>query len=144
MAEDAVNHAATLAGLEERPCVTRELRIHGYHPSAAQFGALANYGEDALALMGLVEGRPDLDAVLDPALPVRAAQVFWAVHHEMARTLDDVLARRTRALSLNVKAALRMAPAAARLMAAELGRDEAWQRQQLAEFAAIAEGYLPA
>ena len=143
MAEDAVNHAATLAGLEERPCVTRELRIHGYHPSAAQFGALANYGEDALALMGLVEGRPDLDAVLDPALPVRAAQVFWAVHHEMARTLDDVLARRTRALSLNVKAALRMAPAAARLMAAELGRDDAWQRQQLAEFAAIAEGYLP-
>ena len=62
----------------------------------------------------------------------------------MARTLDDVLARRTRALSLNVKAALRMAPAAARLMAAELGRDDAWQRQQLAEFAAIAEGYLPA
>ena len=144
MAEDVVNHAATLAGLEERPCVTRELRIHGYHTSAAQFGAFADYGEDALALMGLVEGRPELDAVLDPALPVRAAQVYWAVHHEMARTLDDVLARRTRALSLDVKAALRMAPAAARLMAAELGRDEAWQRQQLAEFAAIAEGYLPA
>jgi glycerol-3-phosphate dehydrogenase len=62
----------------------------------------------------------------------------------MARTLDDVLARRTRALSLNVKAALRMAPAVARLMAAELGRDDAWQQQQLTEFAAIAEGYLPA
>jgi glycerol-3-phosphate dehydrogenase len=144
MAEDVVNHAATLAGLEERPCVTRELRIHGYHASAAQFGDLADYGEDALALMGLVEGRPDLGAVLDPALPVRVVQVFWAVHHEMARTLDDVLARRTRALSLDVKAALRMAPFAARLMAAELGRDDAWQRRQVVEFAAIAEGYLPA
>jgi glycerol-3-phosphate dehydrogenase len=143
MAEDAVNHAATLAGLEERPCATRELRIHGYHSSAAQFGAFADYGEDALALLGLVAGRPDLDAVLDPALPVRAAQVFWAVHHEMARTLDDVLARRTRALSLNVKAALRMAPAAARLMAAALGRDEAWQRQQVAAFTVIAQAYLP-
>jgi glycerol-3-phosphate dehydrogenase len=143
MAEDAVNHAATLAGLEERPCVTRELRIHGYHSSAAQYGAFADYGEDALALLGLVEGRRDLGAVLDPALPVRAAQVFWGVHHEMARTVDDVLARRTRALSLNVKAALRMAPAVARLMAAELGRDEEWQRQQLAEFAAIAGRYLP-
>jgi glycerol-3-phosphate dehydrogenase len=144
MAEDAVNHAATLAGLEERPCVTRELRIHGYHASAERFGAFADYGEDALALMGLVERRPELGAVLDPALPVRAVQVFWAVHHEMARTLDDVLARRTRALSLDVKAALRMAPFAARLMAAELGRDDAWRRRQLAEFAAIAEGYLPA
>ena len=143
MAEDAVNHAATLAGLEDRPCVTRELRIHGYHASAAQFGTFADYGDDALALVGLVEGRPDLDAVLDPALPVRAAQVFWAVHHEMARTVDDVLARRTRALSLDVRAALRMAPAVARLMAAELGRDEAWQRQQLSDFAALAAGYLP-
>ena len=143
MAEDCVNHAATLAGLEDRPSVTRDLRIHGYHQSAAQFGAFADYGEDALTLKRLIEGRPDLDVVLDPALPIRAAQIFWAVRHEMARTVDDALARRTRALSLNVKAALHMAPAVARLMAAELGRDEAWQKQQVAEFSAIAEGYLP-
>jgi glycerol-3-phosphate dehydrogenase len=144
MAEDVVNHAATLAELEERPCPTRELRIHGHHENAAQFGAFADYGAEALALRGLVEGRPELDTVLDAALPLRAVQVFWAVRHEMARTVDDVLARRTRALSLDARAALRMAPAVARLMAAELGRDEAWQRQQLADFAAIAEGYLPA
>ncbi len=144
MAEDAVNHAAMLAGLEERPCVTRELRVHGYHASAAQFGALAAYGEDALALLGLIEACPDLAVVLDPALEVRAAQVVWAARHEMARTVDDVLARRTRALALDARAALQMAPAVARLMATELGRGEAWQRQQLTEFAAIAEGYLPA
>jgi glycerol-3-phosphate dehydrogenase len=144
MAQDTVNHAATLAGLEERPCPTRELRIHGYHTAADELGVFAEYGEDALALRGLVEGRPDLGAVLDPALPARAAQVFWAVRHEMARTVDDVLARRTRALALDQRAALRMAPAVARLMAAELGRDEEWQRRQLADFAAIAKGYLPA
>lgn len=143
MAEDCVNHAATLAGLDDRPCVTRDLRIHGYHPSASQFGALADYGEDALTLMGLIEGRPDLDEILDAALPVRAAQVFWAVRHEMARTVDDVLARRTRALSLNAKAAIRMAPAVARLMAVELGRDQAWQQRQVGTFTAIAERYLP-
>jgi glycerol-3-phosphate dehydrogenase len=144
MAEDAVNHAATLAGLPERPCSTRELRIQGYHASAAAFGALACYGADAPALAGLIEQHPELGVVLDPALDVRAVQVLWGVRHEMARTLDDVLARRTRALSLDVKAALRMAPAAARLMATELGRDEAWQRQQLAEFERLAERYLPA
>jgi glycerol-3-phosphate dehydrogenase len=69
--------------------------------------------------------------------------VFWAVRHEMARTVDDVLARRTRALALDARAALRMAPAVARLLAAELGKDEAWQRRQLEDFAAIARGYLP-
>ena len=144
MAEDAVNHAALLAGLEERPCVTRELRVHGHHASAAQFGALAPYGEDALALLGLVEARPDLGVVLDPALEVQAVQVVWAARHEMARTVDDVLARRTRALALDARAALAVAPAVARLMAAELGQGESWQRQQLTEFAAIAQGYLPA
>jgi glycerol-3-phosphate dehydrogenase len=144
MAEDCVNHAATLAGLDDRPCATRELRIHGYHQAASQFGPLADYGEDALVIGGLMEGRPELAAVLDSALPIRAAQVYWAVRHEMARTVDDVLARRTRVLSLNARAAIRMAPAVARLMAAELGRDESWQQAQVAEFNAIAERYLPA
>jgi glycerol-3-phosphate dehydrogenase len=143
MAEDCVNHAATLAGLDERPCVTRDLRIHGYHPSAPRFGAFADYGADAFALEGLVDGRPELDVELDGEAPVKAAQVFWAVRHEMARTVDDVLARRTRVLSINAKAAVRMAPAVARVMAAELGRDETWQAGQVADFTAIAERYLP-
>jgi glycerol-3-phosphate dehydrogenase len=143
MAEHCVNHAATLAGLEERPSVTRDLRIHGYHPSAPRFGALADYGADAFALEGLVEGRPELDAVLDQEAPVKVAQVFWAVRHELARSVDDVLARRTRVLSINARAAIRMAPAVARVMAAELGRDERWQADQVAEFTAIAERYLP-
>jgi glycerol-3-phosphate dehydrogenase len=144
MAEDCVNHAATLAGLDDRPCVTKDLRIHGHHQSASQFGALADYGEDALIIEGLIEGRPELGAVLDAELPIRAAQVYWAVRHEMARTVDDVLARRTRALSLNARAAMRMAPSVAQLMATELSRDDAWQKQQIAEFNTIAERYLPA
>jgi glycerol-3-phosphate dehydrogenase len=143
MAEDCVNHAATLAGLDERPCPTRDLRIHGAHESAPAFGVYADYGADAFALQGLVEGRPDLGAVLDAEVPVKAAQVYWAVRREMARTVDDVLARRTRVLSLDAKAALRMAPAVASFMAAELGRDDAWQREQVAEFSTIAERYLP-
>jgi glycerol-3-phosphate dehydrogenase len=61
----------------------------------------------------------------------------------MARTLDDVLARRTRALFLDARAALAMAPAAARLLADAIGRDEHWQRCQLSEFSEIAAGFLP-
>ena len=60
----------------------------------------------------------------------------------MARTVDDVLARRTRALFLNAKAAIAMAPEVAKLMASELGRDERWQKEQVAQFTAMAQSYL--
>jgi len=113
MAEDAVDHAIVLAHLEERPCVTRELRIH---PGDA--GAIAQLGRDSLG----------------DVLPITSGQVRWSARHEMARTVEDVLARRTRALFLNVRAALAMAPEVARLLAQELERDEAWQRTQLRAF----------
>jgi glycerol-3-phosphate dehydrogenase len=142
MAEDCVDHAAVLARLEERPCTTSELRIHGGHPQADGFGALAVYGADAEGLRALMHERPELGEPLHEALPINGAQVVWAARHEMARTVDDVLARRTRALFLNSRAALAMAPAAARLLASELGRDEAWQRAQIEQFAEIARRYV--
>jgi glycerol-3-phosphate dehydrogenase len=144
MAEDCVDHAAVLARLEERPCVTRALRIHGYDPQADRLGSLAVYGADSAGLTRLMEERPDLAEPLHPALPITGAQVVWAARNEMARTVDDVLARRTRALFLNSRAALAMAPAAARLLAAELGRDEPWQAGQVEQFGRIARKYLPA
>lgn len=142
MAEDAVDHAVTLADLAERPCSTRDLSIHGSHRHAEQFGELAFYGTDAIFIQELVREKPSLGELLHPDLPMIGAQVIWAAREELARTVEDVLARRTRALFLNSKAALAMAPAVAALIAQELGRDEAWQQTQLAEFAKIAAHYL--
>ncbi|MGA2439600.1 MAG: glycerol-3-phosphate dehydrogenase/oxidase [Tepidisphaeraceae bacterium] len=142
MAEDCVDHAATLAKLDERPCVTRGLKIHGYHSHPEQFGDLSYYGSDAPAIRELIKGDPTLRRRLHDALPIYGAQVVWAARHEMARTVDDVLARRTRALLLNAAAAITMAGAVAQLLAAELGRDEQWQRDQVAEFTTIAQNYL--
>jgi glycerol-3-phosphate dehydrogenase len=142
MAEDCVDHAATLAKLDERPCVTRTLNIHGYHEHAQDFAELGFYGSDAVGIRELAAAAPELGRQLDPALPIQAAQVVWAVRHEMARTVDDVLSRRTRALFLNARAALAMAPTVARLMAAELGRDERWQNGQVAQFTRMAQGFL--
>jgi glycerol-3-phosphate dehydrogenase len=142
MAEDCVDHAATLARLDERPCVTRTLAIHAHHADAQQFGNLSYYGSDAPALQALIDANGDLGRRLHPALPIQAVQVIWAVRHEMARTLDDVLARRTRALVLNARAAVQMAPAVAKLMADELGRDDVWQSDQVAQFTTLARGYL--
>lgn len=142
MAEDCVNQAATLADLPERECQTKQLPIHGAHPDAAQFGALAVYGSDAPHLQKLIEENTRLGAILDEALPICAAQVIWAAREEMARTIEDVLSRRTRALLLNARAALRMAPPVAALLAGELGRDAAWQETQLAIFRDLAQSYL--
>ena len=75
-------------------------------------------------------------------MPCIRAQAVWAARTEMARTVDDVLARRCRALFLNARAAIRMAPAVAALMAHELGRDEAWQRREVSAFTSLARRYI--
>jgi glycerol-3-phosphate dehydrogenase len=142
MAEDCVDHAATLARLPEKPCVTRNLNVHGFHRQAQNFGALAVYGADALLIQDLIRAEPALGTPLHPALPYCGAEVVWAARVEMARTVEDVLARRTRALFLNARAAIDMAPEVARLLARELGRDEGWQRQQISAFQSLAAGYL--
>jgi glycerol-3-phosphate dehydrogenase len=142
MAEDTVNQAAELARLPEKPCVTRSLNIHGFHPHAERFGSLAVYGSDALAMHDLLRIDPELATPLHEALPYTRAEILWAARVEMARTVEDALARRCRALFLNAAAALTMAPEVAALMARELGRDEAWQRQEVAAFATLAKQYL--
>ena len=142
MAEDCVNQAATLGSLAERACTTRTLNIHGYHQNSAKFGDLAVYGADAAAISGLQQEVPQLSARLHPDLPYTAAEVVFAVREECARTVEDVLARRLRALFLNSHAAVAMAPAVARLMAAELSFDEQWCASQVALFQDLALAYM--
>jgi glycerol-3-phosphate dehydrogenase len=142
MAQDCVDHAALLARLPDRPCVTATLPIHGTHLHADQFGNLRVYGSAAPQIQELMDGDPQLSHPLHPALPICAAQVVWAVRQEMARTVDDVLARRTRALLLDARAAIAMAPRVAQLMALELGRYPNWQKEQISQFAALARHYV--
>lgn len=119
MAEDCVNQAATLARLPDRPCVTANLAI--FNP-----------------------GELPQSELLHPALPYTVADVIRAVRDEMARTVEDVLARRTRALFLNARAAIEMAEGVAQLMAPELERDAAWAQEQVKSFRETAALYLPA
>jgi glycerol-3-phosphate dehydrogenase len=142
MAEDCMNQAATLARLPERDSVTKRLNIHGYHEHADRFGPLAVYGADAPFIQDLIRNDPTLGEPLHPALPVCGAEVVWAVRNEMARTVEDMLARRTRALFLNANAAALMSPAVARLMAGELKQDQLWQDRQILAFREVAKGYM--
>jgi glycerol-3-phosphate dehydrogenase len=140
MAEDCVDHAITLGKLTDVACNTKNLRIHGYLEDSESLGSLEVYGSDAEAIRALAED-PVLAAQLHSGLPYIAAEVVWAARAEMARTVEDVLARHTRALFLNAAAAIAMAEPVARLLAVELGRDEAWVEVQVKEFCALAQQY---
>ncbi len=123
--------------------MTHHLRVHGYHERPEELGPLAVYGSDAAAIQAMAASEPELGRRLHPDLPYIAAEIVWAAREEMSRTVDDALSRRTRALSLNARAAIAMAPGVARLLARELGRDEAWEQAQVESFTALAAQYLP-
>ena len=142
MAEDTVDQAVDFARLPERTCITKDLRVHGFQEQAEAPGTLSLYGSDAPWIREIERAEPSLAAPLDRALPCTGSQVVWAVRMEFARTVEDALARRCRALFLNAAAAIRMAPAVAVIMARELGRDDEWQRRQVAQFEALAQGYM--
>jgi len=140
MAEDCVDHAITLGKLPDVECRTKNLRIHGYAENSSALGSLQVYGSDAEAIQ-MIAKDPALAVQLHPELPYIAAEVVWAARAEMARTVEDALARHTRALFLNARAAAAMAEPVARLLAAELGRDETWVATQVKEFCGLAEQY---
>lgn len=142
MAEDAVNQAVMLADLPEKNCRTRELKIHGFCETAENFGSLSFYGSDTEEIQKMIETDKSLGEKLHPDLPYCAAEIVWAARKEMARTVEDALARRTRALFLNARAAIEMAEKTAKIMARELGKNKDWQKQQIDAFKKTAQNYL--
>lgn len=145
MAEDVIDHAEMVGALDHRHCDTHELKIHGSAQAprpSAELAHLQFYGSDAVGIRALMQQDESLAERLHPKLEFVKAEVVWHARHEMARTVEDVLARRTRALLLDARASLEAAPAVAALLAAELGKDAAWQAAQVADYQALAKGYL--
>ncbi|SIR33706.1 glycerol-3-phosphate dehydrogenase/oxidase [Pontibacter lucknowensis] len=148
MAEETVNAAIQVAGLPDKPCITKELPIHGAIPeqsgrSSSLPSWLSAYGNDAPDLQALMQSEPELAQKLHPGFNYTLAEVVWAVRYEMVRTVEDVLARRLRVLFLDVHAAIEMTPVVATILARELKRDEGWQRGQVVAFELLAKHYLP-
>ncbi len=142
MAQDTIDQAATLAGLADQPSVTADLPIHGFHRKAEIFGPLAAYGSDAVHIQDLQRERPELAEPLHPRLPYTGAEIVFCVRHEMARTLTDVLSRRTRALLLDARASIEVAPRVAGLMAQEQGHDDGWIAEQVQSYTDLADAYV--
>lgn len=142
MAENTVDKAIKVANFTYRKEVTRSLPLHGFSESVEWTDSFFVYGSDAVAVKALMKENPLWKEILDPRLPYVAAEVVWATRCEMARTIEDVLARRTRALFLDARAAIAMAAPVAKLMAAELRKDEEWEKEQILSFLSVAKNYI--
>lgn len=143
MAEDTLDHAWLIGALDPKPCITENLQLHGWRsphsPKLEDY--LEVYGTDAAQLDALIATDPTLGEKLHPRLPYSKAAIVWAARFEMARTVEDALSRRTRALLLDADAAIEAAPIAADLLAKELGRESEWTLQQITQFTKLSRAY---
>ena len=145
MARDAVDEAArgigAAGGGPVRDCITDRIPLVGADGYLARANQrvlvsrragisvgrvdhlLGRYGGLVDEVLGLLAGRPDLGQPLEGAEDFLAAEIVYAVTHEGARHLDDVLTRRTRISIETFDRGVQAAGPAARLMAGELGWD---------------------
>jgi glycerol-3-phosphate dehydrogenase len=141
MAEDVIDKAIVVAGLKPKKCASKNVPVHGAATNV-QDDPLAVYGADATEIKKLAVDRPELNELLLKGYTTIKAEVVWAVKNEMARTVEDILARRLRILFLDARAAILMVPAVAEIMAIELGYDQQWQKAQVDSFTQLANQYL--
>ena len=134
MGEDTIDKASMVAGLDERPSVTKNMPIHGSVQHLEEDDDLRFYGTDRLRILKLVNSNPSLGEKLHPKLNFIKAEV--------ARNIEDVLARRVRALFLDARASIEMAPEVARLIAAELDWDDAKVSREIEAYKELAKGYI--
>ncbi|MVW80004.1 glycerol-3-phosphate dehydrogenase/oxidase [Bordetella sp. 02P26C-1] len=142
MAQDVIDTAIQNQLLPQAHCRTADLALHGAPKDAAK-SAIAHgtpdsyYGTDLETLRAL----PGLDHVLVKASCLTEAHVRYAARHELAHSVEDVLARRNRALFLDSEAAILAAPEVARILGEELSLGAEWQRATLADFEKTAAHY---
>lgn len=142
MGEDTIDKAIPIGGLKLQSSITKNLPIHGSKQGVNWDDHLYVYGSDRDKLLALTDENPEWANKLHPQYDYLLAEVIWAVRYEMARTIEDVLARRVRLLFLDAQAAIASTPLVATLIAAELQKDNQWQSKQVAEFTNLAKAYL--
>ena len=142
MGEDAIEKAILIGGLEETTSVTANMPIHGYVKSFDESDILHYYGSDRDKIKALALSDKTMNEVLVEGFPYSKAEVVWAVREEMARTVEDFLARRSRFLLLDARNSIKAAPAVAKIIAEELGFRRRWVREQIEEYTALAKGYM--
>jgi len=142
MSEEIVNMVIKKGFLKARKCVTKNMKLHGYLKDVNREKWNYVYGTDVEGINEIISQNNEYGKLLHSQYSFTQAQVIWAARKEMAQTVEDVLARRVRALFLDARAAIQMAPKVAELLAVELGKTQEWQEEQIAEFDELAKNYI--
>ncbi len=141
MGEDLVDKTEIKNGWAKISTKTKHLKIHGYKENPDHNNPLYFYGSDEAAILELASKNGNKNYISEK-LQVIEAQVLWAVENEMCRTVEDFLARRTRCQLLDARESVKMAPKVAKIMAKELGKDEAWQTKQVEDYLKVTMNYI--
>jgi glycerol-3-phosphate dehydrogenase len=142
MGEDVINAAIKQAELPYHKSISRDLKIHGFAEEIDLENHHYWYGSDLLKLREMVKKDPEMGEVISEKLHLLKVQVVFAVREEYARTLEDVLSRRIRALQLDARESILIAPRVAEIVANELGFNKQWESKQLESFISLAEAHL--
>ena len=140
MGEDMVDRIEKDLHWQRNAPATSGLHIHGYENNINWKDPFYFYGSDARLIRMQMNG--DAHEWISEALKIHKTQIIWAVEHEMARTIEDFLSRRTRALLLDARESRRIAPQVAIVMAKALGRNQEWIDEQVTSFNQLVEQYI--
>ncbi|MCK5208948.1 MAG: glycerol-3-phosphate dehydrogenase/oxidase [Cyclobacteriaceae bacterium] len=141
MGEDAVDKALLIAGLPERKSITENLMIHSYSQTVSLDDPNSVYGSDLNAIEAIALENKKYAGLLSDELQISKVQLIWAVREEMARNVEDFLARRTRVLFLDARESIKICETVAQMMADELDFNDNWVKNQVKEFTKLAKGY---
>jgi glycerol-3-phosphate dehydrogenase len=144
IAEDIMDKAISVHNLPKSDCRTEHISIHGNQTTTTldRENHLYIYGTDISAILQLQKNEPEFKEKLHPNYEYTMAEVAWAIRYEMARSIDDVLARRLRLLFLDAHAAIESCEKVSDLLAKELGYDETWKQNQIIAFKTLANRFL--
>jgi len=140
MGEDMMDKVEKELKWEHVLSTTASLHIHGYTIESDQADPLYYYGNDETFIKRIIDETGN--DWISEKLQINKAQAIWAIQHEMARTVEDFLSRRTRALLLDARESIRAAPLVARVMAKEMNKDESWVNDQIEFFKSVAKNYV--
>lgn len=145
MAEDTIDTAAKFAALKPKKCITETLKLHGFDPTAEEDGSLflSQFGKDIKEIKELEKTDDKLKLKISGNFPYTYAEILWSIKNESPQKLEDIMARRTRALFLDARSSINIAQRVAEFMAEHMDKDEAWVEQEVKEFKELAENYLP-
>jgi glycerol-3-phosphate dehydrogenase len=141
MAEETIDKAISAGFLEKRKCVTADYQLTTL-VSGNSLNRLHIYGHGLTEIESMIIENPALGIPMNPRLPYTRAEIIWICRNEMPLNLEDILARRTRALFLNARASSEIAPVVASIMAHELGYDLLWQENQVKSYNQLINNYI--